>query len=87
MMVADLKRAASVSEPILKRVFSEQLLQPYSILVWISHGDKIAGAMPRCRPFWTISGVLMPCFMAKTTCSGRLLDGNDHRAKSRLSDR
>lgn len=32
MMIADLKRAASVSEPILKRVFSEQLLQPYSIL-------------------------------------------------------
>lgn len=32
MRIADLKRAASVSDPILRRVFLERLLQPYSIL-------------------------------------------------------
>lgn len=32
MRITDLKKAASVSEPILKQVFSEHLLHPYSIL-------------------------------------------------------
>ena len=42
-------------------------------LVWISHGDKIAGARPKYHPFWRHFRRFDLCLVAKTACPGPYL--------------